>query len=290
VVAHAEDPPAFLLKWGSLGSGDDQFVSGPGNVAVDPQGNVFVEAGRTQKFTGQGAFLLKWDASGAIDIDPNGVAYLLSGSTLQKFTGTGVFLGQWSGVGVLGAIAVDPTAQYVYVVGANVVIQYTTDGGFVREWITVNSSQARNTGVAVGPSGNVYVVEGGTADRVYKYTPDGVLITSWGGRGSGDGQFSSPHGVAVDADENVYVVDSNNARIEKFTSSGVFLTKWGSVGSGDGQFLGAADIAVDGDGNIYVVDSFLNRVQKFGTVPTSTRTTTWGRIKALYRGTTTAGR
>jgi len=138
-------------------------------------------------------------------------------------------------------------------------------------------------GVAVGPSGNVYVVEGGSADKLYKFTPDGTLLGQWGGTGTGDGQFNTPYGVAVDADENVYVCEGGGNRVQKFTSDGVFLTKWGSPGSGDGQFIFPTDLAVDSDFNIYVVDSANHRIQKFGSPPTPTRTTTWGRLKALYR-------
>ena len=34
----AEDPPEFMLKWGSYGSGDGQFIE-PNKIAVDSQGN-----------------------------------------------------------------------------------------------------------------------------------------------------------------------------------------------------------------------------------------------------------
>jgi len=45
------------------------------------------------------------------------------------------------------------------------------------------------------------------------------FVTKWGGLGSGDGQFSSPLGVAVDSSGYVYVADSYNHRIQKFQKS-----------------------------------------------------------------------
>ena len=66
--------------------------------------------------------------------------------------------------------------------------------------------------------------------------------------GSGDGQFSYPHGVAVDSSDNVYVADTSNHRIEKFDSNGTFITKLGSFGSGDGQFGSPEGVAVDSSG------------------------------------------
>lgn len=80
----------------------------------------------------------------------------------------------------------------------------------------------------------------------------------------GDGQFSGPTGVAVDAAGNVYVVDSGNHRIQKFDSIGKFLAKWGTQGLGDGQFNVPIGIAVDSKNNVvYVVDKGNHRIQKF---------------------------
>ena len=82
-------------------------------------------------------------------------------------------------------------------------------------------------------------------------------------RGSGDGQFDGPLGIAVDGSGNVYVTDNNNNRVQVFSASGTFLRKWGSEGGGDGQFDGPWGIAVDGSGNVYVADSGNRRIQKF---------------------------
>lgn len=62
------------------------------------------------------------------------------------------------------------------------------------------------------------------------------LVTKWGSKGTGDGQFNEPWGIAVDSSGNVYVTDTSNNCIQKFDASGTFISKWGSSGSGDGQF------------------------------------------------------
>jgi tripartite motif-containing protein 71 len=62
---------------------------------------------------------------------------------------------------------------------------------------------------------NLYVADTGNS-RIQKFSASGAYITQWGGRGSGDGQFSSPRGVAVDSTGNVYVADMGNHRIQKF--------------------------------------------------------------------------
>lgn len=90
-----------------------------------------------------------------------------------------------------------------------------------------------------------------------------VFALKWGSSGSGEGQFDSPFGVAVDGSGNVYVVDTYNHRIQKFDTYGAFLAKWGSQGSGDGQFDGPVGVAVDSSGNVYVTDTGNSRIQKF---------------------------
>jgi DNA-binding beta-propeller fold protein YncE len=58
-----------------------------------------------------------------------------------------------------------------------------------------------------------------------------LSITPWGGIGSGNGQFFSPSGVAVDAFGFVYVVDNGNHRVEKFgpIATTVSATSWGRL-------------------------------------------------------------
>jgi DNA-binding beta-propeller fold protein YncE len=97
-------------------------------------------------------------------------------------------------------------------------------------------------------------------------------------QGSGDGQFDTPQGVAVDqSDGSVYVVDGNNNRVEKFNASGTYISQFGSAGSAEGQFSGPQGIAVDpGDGSVYVADAGNNRVEKFDNTGTFVRTFGFG--------------
>jgi streptogramin lyase len=49
--------------------------------------------------------------------------------------------------------------------------------------------------------------------------------------GSGEGQFTSPTGVALDEKGILWITDSGNARVEEFTPTGEYITQFGS-----GQF------------------------------------------------------
>jgi streptogramin lyase len=96
--------------------------------------------------------------------------------------------------------------------------------------------------------------------------PPYAFVGKWGSGGTGDGQFNTPGGLALDGEGNLYVADVRNNRVQKFDSKGTFLRKWGSYGPGDGQFAYPQDVAVDSSGNVYVADgaqNINNRVQKF---------------------------
>jgi hypothetical protein len=116
-------------------------------------------------------------------------------------------------------------------------------------WSMTGDANPFNTpdGLALDQQGNLYMMDSGNR-RIQKFDSDGHFITTWGSRGSDDGQFDClglPCMVAVDGQVNVYVTDSGNHRIQKFDSNGEFLAKWGSFGDGDGQFSRPFGVAVD---------------------------------------------
>jgi sugar lactone lactonase YvrE len=103
--------------------------------------------------------------------------------------------------------------------------------------------------------------------------PEGVTNMFEGGRGSGRGQFDDPTGIAVDANGNVLVADTNNGRIEKFSPMGGFLSTMGIKGNGYGQLAAPNGISVDRAGNIYVADASKHVVEKLA--PDGTVTNEW---------------
>jgi DNA-binding beta-propeller fold protein YncE len=71
---------------------------------------------------------------------------------------------------------------------------------------------------ALSPSGNVLYVSEVKNNRISEFNPaTGAYIGSWGTAGTGNGQFSEPMGLAVDAAGDIYVNDYGNDRIEVFT-------------------------------------------------------------------------
>jgi hypothetical protein len=79
------------------------------------------------------------------------------------------------------------------------------------------------TDIAWDSAGNGYISDGYINSRVAKVSPDGEWLGSWGTPGDGPGQFNTPHNIAVDAHDNVYVADRGNRRIQVFDTAGKFL-------------------------------------------------------------------
>jgi sugar lactone lactonase YvrE len=78
------------------------------------------------------------------------------------------------------------------------------------------------TDVAWDAADNAYISDGYINSRVAKVDKDGNWLKSWGERGTGPGQFHTPHSIAVDANSNVYVADRSNRRIQVFDGDGNF--------------------------------------------------------------------
>ncbi len=150
---------------------------------------------------------------------------------------------------------------------------------------TGDAQFANAYGTAVSTStGDLYVVDQ-FDHRVERFDANGTFLGAFGWgvadgnaaaetcasncqvglQGTGDGQFDTPQGIAIDqSNGSVYVVDGNNNRIERFDASGTYVSQFGTAGSADGQLSGPQGIAVDPtDGSVYVADASNNRVEKF---------------------------
>lgn len=129
--------------------------------------------------------------------------------------------------------------------------------------------------VGVDPMGNVYVADRNN-HRIRKVSSSGQVTTLAGSGNAAfaDGtgtaaSFSSPEGLAVDTQGNVYVADFNNHRIRKIDPNGVTTTL---AGNGSGSYLDGtstaavfncpSDIAVGSNGLLYIADRGNNRIRK----------------------------
>ncbi len=189
------------------------------------------------------------------------------------------FLGKWgtSGTGdgqfqTVGGIATDRNGHVYAADSRGRVEKFTTAGGFVRS-IGAPPSPVEKIdeiqspqGVAVGPNGNLYVVESSSRARVSVWSRTGRFMTSFADRGTSDGQLSTPGQIAIDAGGAVYVADAGNHRIQKFTADGRYVA---SIGRGEGLFVSPdklstpRGVAIAPDGSIYASDELYRRVQHY---------------------------
>jgi hypothetical protein len=135
--------------------------------------------------------------------------------------------------------------------------------------------------LAADANGFLYVVDGNSIRRI---SPDLLVVTLAGnpvqaGYVDATGTnalFSSPAGIAADANGNVYVADQGNYVIRKISFAGVVSTvagdgTYGYVDSDAGtpEFQGPNSVALDSAGNIYVADyTTLRKITSAGVVST----------------------
>jgi len=261
------------------GAGSSALFSGPQGLAVDSSGTVYVA-----------------------DTGNSTIRKINSGGTVSTFVGLSGNPGNTDGSGTNaqfnrpGGVAVD-TSFNVYVADTwNHTIRKITPAGVSSTLAGLsgtfgtfngtNSGARFNcpTGVAVDPSGNLYVTDFNN-DTIREVTPAGVVTTlagepgTWG---SADGSnslalFNGPTGIAYSSG-NLFVIDSWNNTLRKVAPSG---TNWivttvaglaGVGGSSNGigtaaQFYYPQGLAVSSAGYLYVGDAGNNSIRSQGIPP-----------------------
>ena len=139
----------------------------------------------------------------------------------------------------------------------HVVVKFSQDGKVLMTLgtpgVAGNDEQHFNapSDVVVAANGDIFVADGHGGDtnaRIVKFSKDGKFITAWGQKGTGPGEFRTPHGLAMDLAGRLYVADRENDRLQIFDQDGKLITEWKQFGRPSGVFI-------DGNDMIYVADS-----------------------------------
>ena len=104
--------------------------------------------------------------------------------------------------------------------------------------------------------GRIYVSDSNNG-RVQVYDQGGKLLYTIPG-------FSLPRGLAIDADQRLYVVDAVGHIVKVYDATrekAEPLFDFGDLGMGNAQFNYPNDIAIDSTGRLYIADRANNRVQ-----------------------------
>jgi hypothetical protein len=83
------------------------------------------------------------------------------------------------------------------------------------------------TNIAFAPNGDLFVADGYGSAFIMKYTKDGKLLKTFGGGGTADGKFRTPHGLwcvpNAGGHAELVVCDRANARLQYFDLEGTHL-------------------------------------------------------------------
>lgn len=131
-------------------------------------------------------------------------------------------------------LAVDPSG-FVFVGQSTGVHRYGPNG---QQQYAVFRTVTEPEGMAIDTSekqGHIFVADN-KMDCISVFGSNGLLVRSFGSRGSLDGQFFNPGAIALGPDDQLFGVDQGNQRVLVFQRDGTFIRKFGAYGAGDGQF------------------------------------------------------
>jgi sugar lactone lactonase YvrE len=197
-------------------------LSEPKNVALAPDGRLYVtegKAGRITAFNPDGTIAAAWGTAGqgdgqfqepwGIAVAPNADVYVADtwNHRIQRFDANGAFLGAW---GHLGDARGQVQSQAGLFYGPRA--------------------------IAISPQGEVYVTDTGNK-RIEVFGLDGAFHRTFGGEGSAPGQFQEPVGIAADPDGTVWVADAWNHRVQHLDAAGAPLGAFPISGAWDNQSI-----------------------------------------------------
>ncbi len=276
---------AFVTMWGESGSGDNQFDN-PQGVAVDSSGNVYVaDSGNhlIKKFDSNGKFLDAFDGEGngspkflypnGVTVDASGNIYVTDAGNRRvvKLDTTGAFVDDWdSGTSTGSTFAsvsgIDVYNSYVIVLdhASCRVSRLNQFGQDFDEWTTDSACGVeRPGGLSVhAPSGYVYVTDS-YDKKLLTFDYDGNLKNNYDYPGGVNTLDHFP-GLAVDENEQLYVIDGDENLLEKYDAgSGLNLIEdWRDARRG--RFADdTLGMAGDADGHLYLSDATYDRIQVF---------------------------
>ena len=251
----------------------------PGKMVFDSSGNMFLRE--------------RGNIPAIRKITPQGTVSTFAGPEQQEYgyvNGNGLNA-RFGGGGVSAGLAIDGNNNLYTPDYANHVVRKITPSADVTTYAGTgaqcdNISQYSSSGtltstvlcalqsnLAFDSNGNLFVLDGRV---IRKITPSGDVSTFAGGTAEGDqdgtgadAKFNVLWDIAVDSNDNLFVIDQGNHKIKKVTPAGGVTTFAGngSPGSQNGtgvnaQFSSPGGIAIDANDNLFISDTQNHRIRK----------------------------
>jgi DNA-binding beta-propeller fold protein YncE len=225
-----------------LGSIEPAGVDQPSDIAVGPQGRIYLVDGVNNRIVVTNAdgtlqFTFGRSGAGAGELQhPMGIDISKKGQVFVADTGNHriqVF---------------DPQGRFLYMFPVK-----TAPGEKPAAPVDV---------LALDRNSYLYVADKDN-HKIKVHKQEGAFVFEWGGFGEVRGRFRYPGILAADQYNQVYVVDVLNTRIQQFDPDGHFITEISTWGVSPGQLFRPKGIAVDKADRVFVTDSFMGCIQVF---------------------------
>ncbi|HEX2910365.1 MAG TPA: 6-bladed beta-propeller [Chloroflexia bacterium] len=245
----------FLSKFGSIGAGDGQFTlaqyeSGPGGIATDEDGNIYVTdtwGYRIEKFDKNGTFLAKWgngqDTKGQAQLD-------------QQYPTS--FYGPRS-------IAYDKSTGELYITdtGNKRIVVYDKNGNFKRQFGTGGSGPGQfdePDSIVISPDGKLYVADMRNKriqvlDKQGNYQSE-IPVSSWK-----EVSLNEPYLAFDPVSGDLFASDPANGAILRFDKTGKQVATYNS--DNGLSLINPIGITFASDGTLYIADGRKNSIVKF---------------------------
>lgn len=269
-----------ILSIYGYGKKPEELLNNPTGVATDRKGRIFIsdaQHGRVLIFDRRGSFLGRLGIPGnqrgqiyrpdGIDAGRDGTVYVCDPgrNAVLAFDSDLKFKNE---VGEQTPLAVFDTGSRLYILGYDHLSIYDKSFRLLKK-IGKRGKEIGDFdfphGIAVLKNGDIAVSDGNNM-RLVAYKK-GTNRAAWvvgeppEKMDTKQRKFGLPVGIALDDDENIYVMDALRHTVHIYSPTGKKLAEYGEMGSREGEFNYPSDIAYLGGDTFAISDTMNNRVQ-----------------------------
>lgn len=209
--------------------GNINTLHAPNDVATDQEGNLYItdtNNHRIRVFKPNGQFLLEWGEEGSDNHQLSSPAH----------------------------IAINNGRVYVADTGNYRIQVFTKQGRFLSTIDTsINNRYVAPRDLAFDSNGNLYLL---SSESLRVFDSNGEFL-----KYIGYGYFRTPYGIALDSEDNIYVVDKDLHEVFTFDHQGTFIRDFSLQYGADAQEVAFPEsIAIDSNHHIYIADTGNHRI------------------------------